>query len=57
MDMSAVMVVIEKEVQLGVLEKGRVGETGEINRDWYGKIECGVNEVGKRGECFGRCVN
>jgi hypothetical protein len=52
--MSALMVVIEKEVQLGVLEKGRVGERGEINRDRYGKIECGVNEVGKRGECFGK---
>jgi hypothetical protein len=31
-DMSAVMVVIQKEEQLGVLEKGRVGETGDINR-------------------------
>jgi hypothetical protein len=50
--MSAVTVVIEKEVQLRVLEKERMGETGEVNRDWYGKIECGVNEAGKRGECF-----
>ena len=29
-----------------------MGETWDINRDRYGKIECGVNEVGKRGECF-----
>jgi hypothetical protein len=50
--MSAVTVVIQKEVQLGVSEKRRVGEKGEISRDWYGKIECGVNETGKRGACF-----
>jgi hypothetical protein len=51
-DVSAVTIVVQKEVQLGVLGKGRVGERGEITRDWYGKIECGVNETCKRGACF-----
>jgi hypothetical protein len=54
--MSAVTVVIEKEVQLRDLEE-RMGETGEVHRDWYGKIECGVNEARKRGECFEKSVN
>jgi len=45
--------LFRKRYTLRVLEKERVGETGEINRDWYGKCdECGVNEGGKRGECF-----